>query len=107
MNSSGIVPCGHRLLILPDQVETKTKSGIVVVTEAQEKLEAMAQTFGKVIEMGPTAYNDQPAPWCKVGDRVSFAKYSGLLNKGLDGLNYRVINDLDIVSVVDEEVGHE
>ena len=103
-NESGITPCGHRLLILPEDVEKKTDSGIILGTASAEKMEALAQTFGWVVELGPTAYNDQPAPWCKAGDRVSFAKYSGLLNTGKDKKKYRIINDLDIVSVIDEDV---
>lgn len=103
-NESGIEPCGHRLLILPEEVEKKTASGIILGTDSAEKMEALAQTFGRVIAMGATCYADQPAPWCKVGDRVSFAKYSGLLNKGLDEKKYRVISDLDIVSIIAEGV---
>jgi len=103
-NTSGIWPCGHRLLILPENPEITTQSGIVIATGQQEKMEALAQTFGRVIAMGPTAYDDQTQEWCKVGDRVSFAKYSGLLNKGKDGKEYRVINDLDIVSICDKDV---
>lgn len=103
-NESGIWPCGHRLLILPENPEITTKSGIVIATGQAEKMEALAQTFGRIIAVGPTAYDDQPSKWCNVGDRVSFAKYSGLLNKGKDGKEYRVINDLDVVSIVDEGV---
>lgn len=103
-NESGISPCGHRILVLPEQVKTTTESGIIITTASTEKLEALAQTFGVVVAMGATCYSDQPSPWCKVGDRVSFAKYSGLLNRGKDDKEYRIINDLDIVSIVDEEV---
>lgn len=103
-NESGITPVGHRILILPEQIETKTSSGIIVTSAATEKMEEMAQTFGVVIAMGETCYNDQPSAWCKVGDRVSFAKYSGLLNTGKDEKKYRIVNDLDIVSIVDREV---
>ena len=104
INESGITPCGHRLLVLPDDVEIKTESGIILGTASAEKMEALAQTFGRVVEVGPSAYNDQPAPWCKAGDRVSFAKYSGLLNVGKDKKKYRVINDLDIVSIVEDTI---
>ena len=103
-NTSGIKPVGHRVLVLPEEIEEKTKGGIIVTTVSTEKLEALAQTFGRVIAMGETAYADQPSKWCEVGDRVSFAKYSGLLNTGKDEKKYRVINDLDVVSIVDEEV---
>jgi co-chaperonin GroES (HSP10) len=105
-NESGITPCGPRILVLPEDVETKTASGIVLQTASTEKMEALAQTFGIVVAMGPLCYLDQPnqEPWCKVGDRVSFAKYSGLLNTGKDKKKYRVISDLDIVSVIDKDV---
>ncbi len=103
-NNSGIHPCGHRILVKPEEIEEKSEGGIVLMTASTEKMEALAQTFGQVIEVGTTAYADQPAPWCKEGDRISFAKYSGLLNTGKDGVKYRVINDLDVVSVIDKDV---
>lgn len=105
-NNSGITPCGPRILVLPDEIEKTTASGIILNTGTGEKMEALAQTFGRVIAMGPLCYLDQPnsEPWCKIGDRVSFAKYSGLLNTGKDEKKYRVISDLDIVSVIDEDV---
>ena len=103
-NDSGITPVGHRLLVLPEEIEVKTASGIILNTASTERMEALAQTFGVVVAMGETAYNDQPSPWCKIGDRVAFAKYSGLLNTGKDQKKYRIINDLDVVSIVEESV---
>jgi len=103
-NPSGIIPCGHRVLVEPEEVEVTTDSGIVIATASGERMEAMAQTIGKVIAMGNTCYADQPAPWCQVGDRITFSKYGGLLNTGKDGKKYRVLNDLDIVSIVEEGV---
>ena len=103
-NKSGVLPVGHRVLIYPEQVEDKTASGIIVSTAAQNERETLAQMYGVVIAMGNTCYADQPSPWCKVGDRVSFAKYSGLIYKGLDEKNYRVISDLDVVALVKEGV---
>jgi co-chaperonin GroES (HSP10) len=103
-NLSGITPCGPRLLILPDQVEELSAGGIVLMTASTEKMEALAQTYGLVVAMGATCYHDQPVPYCAVGDRVAFAKYSGLLNTGKDGKKYLIISDLDIVSIVAEGV---
>ena len=103
-NSSGVTPVGHRVLILPEQIDEVTDSGIVLMTASQKEREALAQMYGLVIAMGNTCYSDQPSPWCKVGDRVSFAKYSGLLYTGLDDKEYRIINDLDIVATVEEGV---
>lgn len=104
MNTSGIHPVGPRILVQPEEIETKSEGGIILNTATTEKMEGLAQTFGVVIELGDTCYNDQPAPWCNVGDRITFAKYSGLMNTGKDGKKYRVISDLDVVSIIDKEV---
>lgn len=103
MSDCGIYPKGARVLILPDEVETRTKSGIITATGSQVQREEMAQVDGIVVAMGNTCYHDQPEPWCKVGDRVVFGKYSGIFREGRDGKTYRVINDLDIVATIDEE----
>lgn len=102
MNNSGISPKGHRLLVLPDEVETTTKSGIVVTTATQEFREQLAQVDAVVVAMGNTCYSDQPEPWCKVGDRIVFGKYSGIIREGKDGKKYRIINDLDCVATIEE-----
>lgn len=98
-NQSGWIPVGHRLLVLPDQVEEKTSSGIILNTQADQRREEMAQIYGTVVAMGSTCYSDQVEPWCKVGDTVIFAKYGGLLLDGIDGKKYRWIDDLNIVGV--------
>jgi len=103
MNDSGIHPVGHRILILPTQVEEKTESGIILGTNSQMDREALGNTKGYVVEMGNTCYADQPSPWCTVGDYVSFGRYSGLIDTGKDELKYRIISDLDVVSVIDKE----
>lgn len=106
VNSSGIHPVGHRVLIKPLVLEEKTESGIIISSNTIE-MERLAQMKGIVIEVGTTAYADQPTPWCKVGDLVTFGKYSGLVYKGKetkDKLEYRVINDLDIVCTHEEEL---
>lgn len=104
MSKSGIIPVGHRVLVLPNQTETKTESGIILGTGTQLDREALAQMYGVVVSMGEDCYDDQKSSWCKVGDRVSFGKYSGLIYTGIDGLKYRMINDLDIVGLVSEGV---
>lgn len=110
-NTSGIHPVGHRLLIKPEQFEEVSEGGIIVAVGVQVDRERLAQIRGTVIEVGSTAYQDQPVPWCKVGDKITFGKYSGLIYKGeetLDGQEYRVVNDLDVVAVhFDEEEIHE
>jgi len=57
-----------------------------------------------VVAMGNTCYDDMSIPWCKVGDKVAFAKYAGLLYTGRDGVKYRMVNDGDITATLDEDV---
>ena len=101
-NSSGIYPKGHRVLIKAEEVEETTQGGILL-PEEMTKREQLAEIRGRVVEIGSTAYSDQPSPYCSVGDRVIFAKYSGIIYTGKDKIEYRVINDLDVVAVIEEE----
>jgi co-chaperonin GroES (HSP10) len=100
---SGFWPLGHRLLVLPDSVELKTKSGIVLVTETTGR-EEMAQVKGTLAAVGDGCWKDTPtADWAKAGDRIVYGKYAGLLWEGADGRKYRILNDLDVVGLVTKE----
>lgn len=105
MNESGISPCGWRILVLPEQIETTTASGIVTVFGLNEEREKLKQVDGVVVAMGDTCYSQEPTPWCKIGDRVIFGKYSGIFRTGKDGKEYRIINDEDVVATL--EIKHE
>ncbi len=96
----GIKPVGHILLVKPLEVEEVSKGGIIMSTGSQTRREEMGQTEAEVVSLGNTAYKDQPEPWCKVGDRVVFARYAGTERKGADGQMYRLINDLDVKGVL-------
>lgn len=99
MNTSGWKPTGHRVLVRVEQVERKTESGIIISDITADK-EQIAQDSGVVVDLGNTAYSDQSEPWCKVGDYVKFGRYAGQVirpKEALDGVEYRVINDLDVV----------
>ena len=103
-NESGIHPQGPRVLIWPLEVEQKTQSGIILSTVTENEREQMGNTTGMVVEIGPEAFADKDTVWCKVGDKVVFAKYSGLLYLGKDNKKYRVINDDNIVATLDADV---
>ena len=100
INTSGITPVGHRILVLPEEKETKTAAGIILHGTYADR-EDMAQIKGVIIAIGEDAYKDTPSVWCGEGDQVIFAKYSGIIWEGTDGQKYRVLNDLDIVGVID------
>lgn len=106
VNNSGIHPVGYRVLVLPDVTERKTESGIIL-HDTYANREDMAQIEATVIEIGESCWAETIAkgfkPWCKVGDKIMIAKYSGLLKEGRDKKMYRIINDLDVVGALSNE----
>ena len=100
-NVAGITPILDRVLIKPLVVENKTASGIIVSTEETSEREQLANTTGEVMAMG----EDCPTSIIEVGMRVAFAKYSGLMYKGKDGKDYRMINYDNLVAKLDDDMG--
>jgi co-chaperonin GroES (HSP10) len=101
--SSGIVPQGHRILVLPDQISDKTASGIVIFSPTQLEREQLGQTEGVVVALGEDSYTDFKSAWCKVGDKVIIARYAGMMRTGNDGLSYRIISDTDVVALLENK----
>jgi co-chaperonin GroES (HSP10) len=99
-----ISPAGHKILVKPRPVETKSKSGIILVKDENAYREAT--TEGTVVAIGPTAYKkvDDGTPWCKVGDYITFGKYAGALvvDEETDD-KYVVIHDIDVVAVLTKD----
>lgn len=103
-NKSGITPLGHRLLILPEEVEEVSSGGIIIAIGTGKEREQLAQVMGTVVAVGQTCWKDQAVgDWAKPGDRVMFGKYSGLITIGKDEVQYRLISDLDIVALLEVE----
>lgn len=92
--------CGHRVLVKPE-IEKQTASGIIVtLDEAKERAAAM---YGEVISIGESAWVDfKTDPWCKVGERVIFAKYAGRTVEDPDhpDTKFIILNDEDILAVI-------
>jgi chaperonin GroES len=109
-NASGIKPIGDKILVKPDPVETTTAGGIVIPDNDRKRQNAM--WMGTFVEAGPNAWEawgteyrrNRGAPWAQPGDRVIFARYGGILVDGEDGHQYRILNDIDITTVVSEKV---
>jgi co-chaperonin GroES (HSP10) len=98
-----IKPAGHRVLVIPDAVDEKS-GGLFLPMEVRQRM-GDAQIFGTVHSMGMTAFKafDDGEPWCKVGDKVAFAKYGGfIIEDPADKKVYRLLNDEDIVAIVSE-----
>jgi len=98
----GIECLEYKVLVEPVKAVTKTAGGIVLPEQVIEK-DQHAAMEGKICGMSPFAfsYEEWPvgAPKPKIGDTVVFARYSGITQKGNDGVEYRIMNDKDIVAV--------
>ena len=98
-----ITPLLHTILLKPDEVETKTASGIVIPDMVTEK-ERKAVEYGTVVTVGPRAFIDYGSDptILKGGDRICFARYSGKVIKDMDGTEFVLINDIDILAKIEE-----
>jgi chaperonin GroES len=98
-----ILPLLHQVVITPDEVETKTASGIVIPELVTDK-ERKAVEYGTVVRVGPTAFKDygRSPDILSKGDRVTFARYSGKEVKDTDGVKYLIVNDQDILALIKE-----
>lgn len=105
-NTSGIRPVEYNVLVKQDDVSAKTKGGLYVPEEVLER-EKHAQTRGVIVAVSDLAFDaaiwpegkDKPKP----GQRIAFAKHSGTFVTGVDGAEYRVIKDKDVVAMIEDE----
>jgi len=124
-NMSGIYPSGDRVLIKPDAVEEYTEGGIYIPDEVKDKVQ-MAAHYGHVVAMGPDSFlhtlevreklvggawkiterrrTGYSEPFAKTGDRVAFGQYAGKTMTGIDGEDYKIMNDEDIMCTCEEGV---
>lgn len=102
-NTSGFRPCEFNVLVLQDSTDAKTKFGLIKPDEVVER-EKHGQTQGVLVALSPLAFNadiwpaDMPRP--EPGARVAFARHAGTFVTGVDGVEYRVVKDKDIVAVM-------
>ena len=95
-------PVLHRLIIKLDDVQEVTESGIIIASDLIKK-ERKAVETGTVVSIGNTAFKDFGDADVSVGDKVIIAKYSGKEIKDVDGTEYVVCNDEDILVIVNGE----
>jgi len=91
---------GNKVIVKSDYVEGEkvSEGGIIFGVTDSEKRSAKAETTtGTIIGFGPSAWLDPilgGEPWCKVGDKVLYSKYSGkFVTDPEDSVEYVVIND--------------
>jgi len=97
-------PIEFKVLVKLDVVEDKSAGGIYLPESAVER-EGHAAERGTIINMADNAFFDNEifAEKPVVGNRVLFAKYSGMLvieMEGRDKVKYRLMNDKDICAIL-------
>ena len=90
-------PLGDRVVLKRGEVEEKTASGLFIAGANKEQPQ-----YAEVVAVGPGVLVDgKRVPMdVKVGDKVFFAKYGGSEIK-LDGVEYIVIGQSDIMAVIE------
>ncbi len=94
-----IVPIGTRVLVRPERVDEKTKSGVWIPEQARERM-ATESIRGEIIAVGEFAWVELTKKLVEKGDHVIFAKWGGLVVKDDDGTDYRLLNDEDVLAVI-------
>ena len=95
---SKLMPEGVKILIDPDIVSEKTDGGIYYAPQARED-EQYATVVGTVLAIGPNAdvmFEDGPLD---VGDRITWAKFGGVIVDH-DDKECRMIQDEDVIAKV-------
>ncbi len=80
-----------KILVLPQEAETKTASGIIIPDSAKEKPLA-----GKVVLTG-AAKKDEPME-ISVNDTVFYGKYAGT-ELNIDGVDYLLLSQTDVLYI--------
>lgn len=103
MNSSGIKPQGDRVLIQVEEIDDLTDGGIAL-PESVRKAHENAHMAGTLVDYGADSWDDRKYHYADTGDRVMFARHAGIKVVGMDGVNYRIMNDVDITAKIDPAV---
>ena len=92
-----IKPLGDRVLVKMIEVESTTKSGIILNAGAKEKPQ-----IAEVVAVGPGEIIDgeKVKMQVKVGDKVITGKYSGTEVK-YEGVEYLIVRQSDVLAIVE------
>jgi len=69
---------------------------MIEIPEMVETRMASVELKMVVIAVGDDAWSDESKPRAKPGDTVLVTKYAGMMVKGADQKQYRLVNDRDI-----------
>ena len=101
-----IKPVWGRLVVKPidihetdETLKSAKAAGFVLPSDNKSDRIQQAQIEGELVAVGGNCFEDWHDPIPLVGDRVIYDKYSGFI-KEIDGQDYRIISDTDILAIV-------
>ncbi|WP_258808287.1 co-chaperone GroES [Pseudidiomarina sp. CB1] len=92
-------PLHDRVIIKRSEAETKSAGGIVLTGSAAEKStrgEVVAVGNGRILDSGEVKALD-----VKVGDKVLFSEGYGVKTEKIDGEEYLIMSESDILAIVE------
>jgi chaperonin GroES len=97
--STGLRPLGARVLVLRDEAQTKTESGLYLPETAKDKPKT-----GTIQSVGDGSLNHDTGEriplTVKPGDKVLFSSYAGTEIK-LDGVDMLIMEESEILGIID------
>lgn len=104
VNESGIKPFGFTVLVQIPEI----KQGVVIIPDEVRQREERGQQEGVFVEAGDVAFTFEDFPddavMPKPGDRIMFTRYPSRAIKGVDGREYFILNDKDILAMFSDDV---
>ena len=96
-NKMKLVPLADRVVLKQSTPEEKTKSGIILTSQTQEKPQQ-----AEVVAVGPGGVVDgkEVTMNVSVGDKVIYSKYAGT-EVELDDEEYIIVKQNDILAIVE------
>ncbi|MCI0499458.1 MAG: co-chaperone GroES [Planctomycetales bacterium] len=94
-----LIPLEDRVVVKPQEAETKTAGGIVLPDSAKEK-----PLMGKVVAAGPGKMLDSGSRGTmsvKKNDVVLYGKYSGS-DVEVEGTEYKILRESEILGIVEK-----
>ena len=90
-------PLFDRVVLKDAEIEETTKSGIILTSAAQEKLQ-----YAYIVAVGPGGVVDgkEVTMQVKEGQKVVYSKYAGTEIK-IDGEEYKIVRQSDILAIVE------
>ena len=99
----------YKVLVKPDKVDENAskKAGIqIYMPQVLQEREQWAMNKGIIVAIGGMAFRDGFERWLepipKIGSKILYAQYAGANAQGVDGGEYRLINDKDVAAILEE-----